>query len=171
VDENILWIPISKVPEKQRDELRADMAAGRIRYRYLDAASFKATSDEDQPSPRRTYLELNPGVAFWRCARINWTWSTAVAGPVVICGLEVRLDGESTAAEVAKEPHALSKKWKALVRAEFETRHAAGAFRDRRNAAKELQKWLEKAHGIGVSWYAVQNELPLRRSWVLKNKI
>jgi hypothetical protein len=166
VDENTLWIPISKVPEKQRDELRADMAAGRIRYRYLDAASFKAASAEDQPSPPRTYIERDPGVAFWRYALINWTWSTALAGPVAICGLEVRLDGESTAAE--KAPYAANRKWRELALKEFERLRASGGITKRttlESVARQIATWLETTHKISRSWQSVQGVLPSRRSW------
>jgi hypothetical protein len=164
VDENTLWIPISKVPEKQRDELRADMVAGRVRYRYLDAATFKAASDENQPASPRNYIERDPGAAFWHCARINWTWSAAVAGSVVISGLQVGIGGESTATEVTEEPHARSKKWKALVRTEFEGRLAAGTVRSIRDEAPSLQKWLKKTHNIECRPKTIQNELTPRRS-------
>jgi hypothetical protein len=164
VDENTLWIPISKVPENQRDELRADMVAGRVRYRYLDAQNFEAAVDENQPPRPRKYIERDPGAAFWHCANINWTWSAAVAGSVVISGLEVRIDGESTAAENTEEPHARSKKWKALVRTEFETRLAAGVVRSIRDEAPSLQKWLKKTHNIECRPKTIQNELTPRRS-------
>jgi hypothetical protein len=164
VDENTLWIPISKVPENQRDGLRADMVAGHVRYRYLDAQNFEAAADENQPPRPRKYIESDPGAAFWHCANINWTWSAAVAGSVVISGLEVRIDGESTAVKITEEPHARSKKWKALVRTEFEARRAAGTVRSLRAEAPSLQKWLKKAHNIEISAKTIQNELTPRRS-------
>jgi hypothetical protein len=169
VDENTLWIPISKVPENQRVGLRADMAARRVRYRYLDAAPFKTASDENQPAPPRKYVERDPGAAFWHCARINWTWSAAVAGSVVISGLEVRLDGASVVAVAAKKvPYAENQRWKELVRAEFKRRRASGIIaKDATLAgtARELVKWLKTKHDITKSWQAVQGSLPARSKW------
>jgi hypothetical protein len=163
MDENTFWVPISKVPENQRDELRTDMVAGRVRFRYLNAASFRAAIDENQPPPPRQYVESDPGAAFWHCARINWTWSTAVAGSVVISGLEVRIDGG-----FATEPHASSRLWKALIHTEFESRLNGGEFHTRKGMAIDLQKWLQETHNIQITYYTIQNELPPRRSWNTK---
>jgi hypothetical protein len=166
MDENTLWIPISKVPENQRDGLRADMAARRVRYRYLDAASFKAASSEEQPSPPRKYVESDPGAAFWHCANINWTWSTAVAGPLAICGLEVRLDDESPVAE--KAPYAANREWKEFALKEFERLRASGGITKRttlESVARQIATWLETTHKISRSWQSVQGVLPSRRSW------
>jgi hypothetical protein len=167
VDENTLWIPISKVPENQRDGLRADMAARRVRYRYLDAAGFKAATDENQPSPQRQYVERDPGAAFWRYARINWTWSAAVAGSVAISGLEVRIDGEIAAA-AKKVPYAEHRRFKGLVLAEFKRLCASGGIaKDAtlEGIARQLAKDMTTKHGISRSWQTVQGMLPARSKW------
>src|SRR5580692_3130857 len=93
MDEDSLWIPVNKIPQDRREAAYADMAAERVQYRYRDPQSFKADLREDQPPPPRVYIYRKLGAAFWLVARINWTWSTVVAGPMTVYGLEIKLDG------------------------------------------------------------------------------
>lgn len=108
MNEDSLWIPVSKIPQDRREAAYADMAAERVLYRYRDPRSFTADLREDQPSPPRIYIYRKLDAAFWLVARINWAWSTAVAGPMTVYGLEIKLDGAAaeSCAVAASQPNA-----------------------------------------------------------------